>query len=629
VVHGHRTIFPVPIAQACSWDMEGIEKAARIAAQEATSEGVNWTFAPMLDIARDPRWGRVVETPGEDTYLGTMIARANVRGFQGKSLKEYNTILSCAKHFAAYGAVVAGRDYNSVDMSERMLREVYLPTYKAAIEEGAGTAMAAFNDVSGVPATANKFLLTDILRNEWNFKGFVVTDYTGIMELTCHGVAGDTAQASKIALEAGLDMDMQSGYFQNSLAKMVKNKTLDIKYINQAVKRILRMKFELGLFDNPFLYCSEEREKATIMKPEFLEASRDLARKSIVLLKNQNSLLPIDKNVKNIALIGPLADNKSEMIGSWSAAGDWKKSVSLLTGIKEKLPKANILFARGCNFNDDSTKYINEAVEMAKKADVVILAIGESAYMSGEASSRSNIDLPGVQQQLLEAVSKTGKPIVVVLMNGRPLTINWMNEHIPAILETWFLGTQAGPAIADVLFGDYNPSAKLAITFPRVLGQIPIYYSYKNTGRPYDPNNRFTTHYLDVSNEPLYPFGYGLSYTTFEYSDISLNRKQIANKDTLLVSATIKNTGKIAGEEVVQLYIRDLVASVSRPVKELKGFKKISLKPGESKLVTFPVTSSELSFYRLDMSYGTEPGKFTVFVGRNSKDVKSADFELK
>jgi beta-glucosidase len=629
VIHGHRTIFPVPLAEASSWDLEAIEKSAKVAALEASAEGLHWTFAPMCDIARDPRWGRMVEGAGEDTYLGSLIARARVRGFQGKSLKDNNTILACVKHFAAYGAAQAGRDYNSVDMSERMLREVYLPPYQAAIQEGAGSVMTSFNDLNGIPATANKFLMTEVLRNEWNFKGFVVTDYTSIMELMFHGVAGDTTQASQLALRAGVDMDMQAGFYQKALAGIVQKNPTDEKLIDEAVRRILKIKFELGLFDDPYLYCSEEREKTDLMSATNLETALEVAKKSIVLLKNQNSLLPLDKNIKTLAVIGPLADNKRELIGSWSAAGDWNKSISLLQGIKAKLPKTSVLYAKGCNFNDDSTAQIQKAFEIAKKADVIVLAIGEAAWMSGEASSRSNIDLPGVQQQLAEAVYKTGKPVVVVLMNGRPLTINWIDKNIPAILETWFLGTQTGYAIADVLFGDYNPSAKLPVTFPRSVGQIPIFYNSKNTGRPFDANNKYTSKYLDIANEPLYPFGFGLSYTTFEYSDLTLSTKEITSDDSLLVSITIKNTGKYTGTEVVQLYIRDLVASVSRPVKELKGFQKITLQSGAEKTITFKITADQLSFYQADMSYGYESGEFTVFIGGNSRDTKDANFILK
>ncbi len=629
VIHGHRTIFPVPLAEAASWDLAAIELSARVAATEAAAEGLHWTFAPMCDIARDPRWGRVVEGAGEDTYLGSLIAQARVKGFQGNDLAATNTVAACVKHFAAYGAAQAGRDYHSVDMSERMLREVYLPPYQAAIDAGAVTVMTSFNDLNGIPATANRFLMTDILRNEWNFKGFVVTDYTSIMELMFHGVAADTAQASELSILAGVDMDMQSGFYNQELENLVKTGKVTESAIDEAVKRILRVKFQLGLFENPYKYCNEELEKETLMKPEFLESARDVARKSIVLLKNENGILPINKQVKSIAVIGPFADNKRDLIGSWSAAGNWSKSVSLLEGIKAKLPEANVLYARGSNIADDSTQFFAEAVNIAKKADIVILALGEAAYMTGEAASRSSLDLPGVQMQLAQKIYETGKPIAVVLMNGRPLTINWLNEKVPAILETWFLGTQAGNAIADVLFGDYNPSGKLPITFPRAVGQIPIHYNMKNTGRPMDPNNKYSSKYLDISNEPLYPFGFGLSYTQFEYGELSLSKNEISENETLTVKISIKNTGKFKGKEVVQLYIRDLVASVSRPVKELKAFQKIELEAGESKMLEFKISTKELSFYKADMSFGYEKGEFEILIGGNSRDTKNVKFLLK
>jgi len=628
VIHGHRTIFPVPLAEAASWDLQAIQLSARIAATEAAAEGLHWTFAPMCDISRDPRWGRVVEGAGEDPFLGSLIAEARVKGFQGNDLSATNTVAACVKHFAAYGAVLAGRDYNSVDMSERMLREVYLPPYKAALDAGAVTVMSSFNDLNGIPATANKYLMTDILRNEWNFKGFVVTDYTSIMELMFHGVAQDTAQASELSINAGIDMDMQSGFYNKTLEKLVKEGKVAESLIDESVRRILKVKFQLGLFDDPYRYCNEKLEAETIMKPEFLEAAQEVARKSIVLLKNANSVLPISKEVKNIAVIGPLANNQRDMIGSWSAAGNWTKSISLLEGIKNKLLQANILYAKGCNIADDSTQFIAEAVRLAQKSDVVILALGEAAYMSGEAASRSSLDLPGVQLQLAQEIQKTGKPVVLVLMNGRPLTINWFEDNVPAILETWFLGTQAGNAIADVLFGDYNPSGKLPITFPRAVGQIPIYYSMKNTGRPLNPNDKYTSKYLDISNEPLYPFGFGLSYTTFEYGEPVLNKKEITENETLTVSIEIKNTGNYKGEEVVQLYLKDCVASVARPIKELKAFQKIVLNAGESKKVVFEISTKELSFYRADMSFGVEKGKFTIMIGTNSRDTKNVDFML-
>ncbi len=630
VVHGHRTIFPIPLGQAASWDLKAIEQADRIAAEEASAEGLHWTFAPMVDVARDPRWGRIAEGSGEDTYLGSRIAEARVMGFQGKGMGELNSVMACVKHFAAYGAPQAGREYHSVDMSERVFREVYLPPYAAAIRAGSATVMSSFNDYDGVPATASHYLLNDLLRKELKFDGFVVSDYTSVMELIPHGVAADTAAAAALALQAGLDMDMQAGFYQDALPALVQSGKISEKTIDESVRRILRKKFELGLFDDPYRYSDTLREKNTVMKPAFLEAARDLSRKSIVLLKNDKKLLPLRKDIGSLAVIGPLAHARREMIGSWSAAGDWSKSVTLLDGIKASVSgKTKVVYARGSNINDDSTNYFAEAIRVARQADVVVLAVGEAALMTGEAASRTSLDLPGVQQQLVEEIYKTGKPIVLVLMNGRPLAVTWIDEHVPAILETWFLGTQAGHAIADVLFGDYNPSGKLPATFPRSVGQVPIYYNMKNTGRPLDLNSKYTSRYIDEVNEPLYPFGFGLSYTTFTYGDLTLDRKEISSKDTLAVRVIVTNTGEREGEEVVQLYLRDLVGSVTRPVMELKGFEKIRLKPGESREVTFKLTNNHLEFFRKDLSLGSEPGKFLVFVGGNSRDVKQAEFVLK
>jgi beta-glucosidase len=632
VVHGHRTIFPIPLGEAASWDMEAIERSDRIAAEEASAEGLQWTFAPMVDIARDPRWGRIAEGAGEDTYLGSRIAEARVRGFQGKGVGELNSVMACVKHFAAYGAPQAGRDYQSVDMSERVFRDVYLPPYAAAVLAGSATAMSSFNDYDGVPATASHYLLTDVLRKDLKFNGFVVSDYTSVMELIPHGVAADTASAAAIALEAGLDMDMQAGFYEQALPALVKSGKISEALIDQSVRRILKKKFELGLFENPYRYSDTAREKSTVMKKEFLDAARDVSRKSIVLLKNSGTkkLLPLSKQTAKVAVIGPLADNKREMIGSWSAAGDYMKSVTLLEGVKAAVsPKTSVMYARGCNINDDSTKYFSEALRMARQADVVVLALGEAALMSGEAASRASLDLPGMQQRLLEEISGTGKPIVLVLMNGRPLTINWADEHVPAILETWFLGTQAGHAIADVLFGDYNPSAKLPVTFPRAVGQVPIFYNMKNTGRPMDPNNKYTSKYIDEPNTPLYPFGFGLSYTNFAYGDLMVDKAEISDKDEITASVKVTNTGDRYGDEVVQLYVRDLVGSVTRPVMELKGFQKVGLHPGETKEVSFKLTYKDLQFYRKDMSLGAEPGTFLVFAGSNSRDVKQAEFVLK
>jgi beta-glucosidase len=619
VVHGHKTIFPIPLGEAASWDLEAMEKSARVAGEEASAEGLHWAFAPMVDIARDPRWGRIMEGAGEDTYLGSLVAAARVRGLQGEGVGHLNSVAACVKHFAAYGAAQAGRDYHTVDMSERVLREVYLPPYKAAVEAGAATVMTSFNELDGTPATANKFLMNDLLRKEWGFKGFVVTDYTSIMEMLNHGNVADSADATAATINSGVDMDMQAGFFQIKLPDLVRQGKVSEETLNTAVRRVLRVKFELGLFDDPYRYSNPEHEQATIMKKEFREASRDVARKSIVLLKNKG-ILPLSKTTKTIAIIGPLGKSKVDMIGAWSAAGKGDSAVSIFEGIKAKVPSARLLYAKGCNVNDDSTKHFAEAVSVARQADVVIMSVGEAAWMSGEASSRGILDLPGAQQKLVEEIHKTGKPIVVVLSNGRPLTIPWIDKNIPVIMETWFLGTEAGHAIADVLFGDYNPSGKLPVTFPYAIGQVPIFYNMKNTGRPRDPNNKYTSKYLDIPNDPLYPFGYGLSYTTFEYGAISINNNTF--------SIRVTNTGKMTGTETAQLYIRDLVGSVTRPVKELKGFQKITLEPGQFKDIVFTLSPDDLSFYRKDMTFGPEPGKFKVFIGTNSRDVKEADFEL-
>ncbi|RAW00676.1 glycoside hydrolase family 3 N-terminal domain-containing protein [Pseudochryseolinea flava] len=629
VIHGHRTIFPIPLGETASWDTDAAYTSSRIAAVEASAEGLHWTFAPMCDIARDPRWGRMAEGAGEDTYLGVKMAEARVRGFQGNKLGDLNSVMACVKHFAAYGAVQAGRDYHTVDMSDRMLREVYLPPYKAALDAGAATVMTSFNEYDGVPASGSKFLMTDLLRNEWKFDGFVVTDYTSIMEMIPHGAAEDTASAAALAIEAGVDMDMQAGFYEAALPALVKSGKIKEHIIDAAVRRILRKKFELGLFKDPYRYSDVAREKSSVMTADHLNAARDIARKSFVLLKNDGQVLPLSKTGKRIALIGPLVNNKREMIGSWSAAGDGQKSISVLEGIRQAIPGVQINYAKGCNINDDSTRYFSEAVRAASQSDVVVMALGEAALMSGEAASRADLNLPGVQQKLFDEIKKTGKPIVVVLFSGRPLTINSLDKNADAILEVWFPGTQAGLAIADVLFGDYNPSGKLPVTFPRSVGQIPIFYSMKNTGRPMDPNQKYTSKYLDESNEPLYPFGYGLSYTTFNYGDVSLNTNEMQEGDTLVASCSVSNAGKATGEEVVQLYVRDQVGSVTRPVKELKGFQKIVLKPGESKVLTFKLSVKDLSFYRRDMTWGTEPGKFDVFIGSNSRDAKSTTFVLK
>ena len=620
VIHGYKTIFPIPLGEAASWDMEVVERAARVAAIEATAAGLNWTYAPMVDISRDPRWGRVMEGAGEDTYLGSRIAEARVRGFQGKKLGDPDAMLACVKHFAGYGASFGGRDYNTVDMSERYFRNYFLPPYEAAVRAGAATVMTSFNDYDGIPATGNKFLLTDILRKEWGFRGFVVTDYTSINEMVNHGVAADEKGAGELAINAGVDMDMQGAVYQRFLAQSVKDKKVSMLQIDEAVRRVLRLKFELGLFEDPYKFCDENRQNAQLLSAEHRAAARDVARKSIVLLKNNQDVLPLKKSTK-IALIGPLGDNKSELIGNWNGAGNADDCVSLLEGLRNA--GASATFARGCEVEGGMSKDdLAAAVALAAGADVVVVAVGEKAMMSGEAASRAEIGLPGAQSALVLELVKTGKPVVVVLMNGRPLAIPEIADNAGAILETWWLGTEAGNAIADVLFGDYNPSAKLPMSFPRSVGQVPVFYNEKSTGRPYDPNSKWTSKYIDMSNSPQWPFGFGLSYTTFQYSEPKPDKTTYKKGERLRVAVTVTNTGKRAGEEVAQLYLRDMVGSVTRPVKELKGFQKIMLEAGASKEVVFTLTEQDMSFYRHDMTFGVEPGEFEIMVGGNSSDLK-------
>lgn len=629
VIHGYKTIFPISLGEAACWDMAAIEKSARVAAEEATAAGLHWTFAPMLDIARDPRWGRVSEGAGEDTYLGSLIAEARVRGFQGKDFSTPNTLMACAKHYAAYGAAQAGRDYHTVDISERVMRDVYLPPFKAAADAGVRTFMTAFNEYDGVPCTANKFLLEQVLRKEWGFKGYVVTDYTSINEMVPHGVAANDKEAGEMAVNAGVDMDLQGAVYYNYLAQSVKEGKVNIKTIDEAVRRILRLKFELGLFDNPYKYSDEERERKVVFSKENQDAARDVARKSIVLLKNERQALPLSKSVGALAIVGPLADNKTELIGSWSAAGDYTKCVSLIEGIRAKLgDNTKILQAKGCDIEGNDRSGFDSAVLAAMSADAVIVAVGEKANMSGEAASRSQINLPGVQAELIQRLAATGKPIIVVLMNGRPLAIPEVHQQASAILETWFSGTQAGNAIADVLFGDYNPSGKLPITFPRSVGQVPVFYNMKNTGRPMDPNNKYTSKYLDIENTPLYAFGYGLSYTTFRYSAPKVSKTTFKAGETIKVSVSVTNTGSRDGEEVVQLYVRDLVGSVTRPVKELKGFQKMMIKAGETREVSFSISDENLKFYTQQMKWAAEPGVFEFMVGGSSDQVQSVKVTL-
>ena len=632
VIHGHKTMFPIPLAEACSWNMETIERSAHYSAMEAAASGLHWTFNPMVDIARDPRWGRVAEGAGEDPYLGSLIARARVRGYQGNDLSDPLTILACVKHFAAYGAAQAGRDYSTVDMSERVLRETYLPTYHAAVEAGAATVMTSFNELDGVPATGNSFLLTDILRKEWGFEGFVVTDYTSINEMVPHGIVANEAEAGELAVQAGVDMDMQGAVYYNHLAESVKKGDVSEDRIDESVRCILRAKYQLGLFDDPYRYSDTTRERQVVFSDEMMQHARRAGRESIVLLKNDTvqgqPLLPMAHTVKRIALIGPLADNPTAMLGTWHAAGDDTRVITLRQGLQEALPEATIRYAAGADFTGQDTSGFAQARQLAQEADLVIMAVGENDQQSGEAASRADLNLPGAQQALVEAMYHTGKPLVVVMMAGRPLTIPWMAEHVPAIVCAWHLGTMAGPAIADVLTGAYNPSGKLAMTFPRSVGQIPIFYSMKNTGRPFDANNKYTSKYLDMSNEPLYPFGYGLSYTTFEYADLDIDKEKISMDEELTVSLEVRNTGSRAGEEVVQLYIHDQVGSVTRPVKELKGFQKIALEAGQSQEVRFVITPQDLAFYTRDMSFRPEPGRFTLMVGPHSSELQEVAFEL-
>ena len=631
VIHGFKTIFPIPLGMASSWDMKAIENAARIAAKEAAASGINWTFAPMVDISRDPRWGRIAESPGEDTYLSCEIAKASVRGFQGNNLSNSLTIAACVKHFAAYGAAQAGRDYNTVDISERVLRDVYLPPFKAAVEAGVASLMTSFNEVDGIPASGNSFLLKNILRDEWGFKGMVVTDYTSIKEMIKHGVVANLGDAAALALNAGVDMDMMSTAYVGHVKLLLKNGRISEEKINNAVRNVLTMKFKLGLFDNPYLYCNEQRDKELINSKEHLQSAYDMAVKSMVLLKNKNQLLPLPHG-KRIAVIGTLANSQKDLLGTWHAQGDWDSIETVLKSIIRNNGNSHVEYAKGCGVNDADKSGFAEAVAIANKSDIVVMVLGETESMSGEASSRSNINMPGVQTELLQLIKKTGKPIVMVLMNGRPLALEKEVVMSDAILEAWHPGTEGGKAIGDMLFGKLNPSGKLTVTFPRNLGQVPIHYNIKNTGRPIDPenpNDSFVSKYIDCPNDPLYPFGYGLSYTDFNYSKVILTKNEIKSGESLKASVTISNTGNFDGEEIVQLYIRDLIGSVTRPLKELKGFKKIFLKKGENRKVVFTVIEDDLIFLRRDMTWGTEPGKFEIFIGPNSRDVGKANFTLK
>lgn len=623
-----------------------IQRTAAAAADEASADGINWTFSPMVDIARDPRWGRVSEGAGEDPYLGSCIAEAMVHGYQGQDYKKANTVLSCIKHFALYGAAEAGRDYNTVDMSPVKMFNEYMPPYKAGIDAGAATVMTSFNEVNGVPMTGNKWLVTDILRKMWGFNGLVVSDYTAVTEMMVHGV-GDDVKVTELALAAGIDMDMVSELFSKHGVALVNAGKISPEQIDAACRRVLEAKYILGLFDDPYRYISNERCQQQMMTADKLALSKEAAIKSMVLLKNENQTLPLKAESK-IAFIGPLVNDKRNLIGNWSGAGDWEKATSIREALETKFGASKFLYARGCNLIDDMkiieklnndkgmitldegspSKLIADAVETAKQSDVVVAVLGEPFGMSGEAACRSDIGLFKTQIELLKALKQVGKPIVLVLMNGRPLTLPWEDEQMDAILETWFAGTRAGTAIVDVLFGDANPSGRLTMSFPRNVGQIPIYYNAKNTGRPFDEKDKYRSKYLDVPNTPLYPFGFGLSYTSFDYGETSLSSTALKPGENITISTTVTNTGKRAGVETVQLYIRDPVGAITRPVKELKGFRQVSLNPGETKTVFFKLTSKDLSFYNEKLEYQAEPGDFEVFVGSNSRDVKKAKFSF-
>src|SRR5215216_436005 len=627
VIHGYRTIFPIPLAEASSFDPALAERSTAVAAQEANNVGLRWTFAPMVDIARDPRWGRITEGAGEDPYLGAAFARARVRGFQGSDYGAPDKILACAKHFVAYGAAEGGRDYNTTDLSENTLREIYLPPFKAAVEAGVGTLMSSFNAINGVPASANAFTLTKVLRQEWKFDGFVVSDYTSVKELINHGLVGSEEEAAAAALNAGVDMEMVSRSYNTFGPQLLKENILTQATIDEAVRRILRIKFRLGLFDRP--YTDETREPFSLLRPESIRLAREIAGRSMVLLKNDRETLPLNKNVGSIAVIGPLADDRRAPLGWWAGDGKEENTVTPLAGIKAKVSaQTKVGYAKGCDVKDESTAGFQEAINLAKQSDVAVVFVGELAEMVGEAASRSSLDLPGRQLELVQAIQATGKPTILVLVNGRPLTIGWIVNNVPAILESWMGGSQSGNAIADILFGDVNPSGKLPVTFPRTVGQVPMYYNYMNTGRPPDAENRYTSKYIDSPWTPLFPFGYGLSYTTFKISNLQLSAPRIPANGKLTVSVEVENTGKRTGDEVVQLYIRDLVASMTRPVKELKGFQRVTLQPGEKRRVEFVLAQEHLGFWNREMRYVVEPGEFRVMVGANSAELIEAKFEV-
>lgn len=642
VIHGYKTLSPIPLAEAASWDLEAIKKAAQVAADEASASGINWTFGPNVDISRDARWGRVMEGAGEDPYLGSKIAVARVKGFQGEDLSAINTIAACAKHFAAYGFAESGRDYNTVDIGNSTLYNTVLPPFKAANDAGVRTMMNSFNILNGVPATGNSFLQRDILKGKWKFDGFVISDWASVREMITHGFAKDGAEATLKAVKAGSDMDMESNLYVYELTKLVNEGKIDVALVDDAVRRILRVKFELGLFDNPYKYLDEKREKATIGSKANHEAVLDVAKKSIVLLKNEGNLLPLKKSGQKIALIGVLANDKNSPLGSWRIASEDNTAVSVLEGM-QKYKDNKLTYEKGSDLTVGKTTFLDELVfnttdksgfeaakNAAKNADVVVMVLGEHGFQSGEGRSRTNLDLPGNQQELLEEIYKVNKNIVLVLNNGRPLTIPWASENIPAIVEAWHLGTETGNALAQVLYGDYNPSGKLPMSFPRNVGQVPIYYNQHSTGRPIDSDkNVFWSHYSDVEKTPLFPFGFGLSYTTFDYSNLKVSKTTFAKGEPVKVTVEVKNTGNYDGKEVVQLYIRDVSGSLSRPIKELKGFELVNFKKGESKTISFTLTDKELGFYDNDGNYLVEPGTFKIFVGTNSNDVLETEFELK
>jgi len=620
VIHGFKTVFPIPLGIASTWEPELARQTASVAAAEASSEGIRWTFAPMVDVARDPRWGRIAEGAGEDPYLGSAMARAYVKGFQGNDLSKPGTLVACAKHYVAYGGAEGGRDYNTVDVSERTLRDVYLPPFEAAVKAGVGTLMSAFNDLGGVPASCNSFTLTSILRGEWGFEGFVVSDWNSIRELINHGVAATQSEAAKKALEAGVDMDMVGNVYQTCLVQLVKDGEVSEKTLDTAVRRILRIKFELGLFEHPYVELG--MSSRIIKRKEHLDLALEAARKSMVLLKNEGNLLPLKKDLEKIAIIGPLADNQLDLLGCWSFTGEPEDVVTVLEGIKRKVsPKTRILYSKGCDLEGTAKMEFEDAAKKAKEVDVAVLVVGEGRFITGEASSRSTLDVPGVQDDLIKTIFETGVPLVMVLVNGRPLSISWAAEHVPAILEAWHPGIQGGNAVADILFGDYNPAGRLPVTFPRTVGQVPIYYNCKNTGRPAS-SERWTTKYIDLPVTPLFPFGHGLSYTNFEYSNLRINPETIRVNGKVKVMVDVQNVGARKGDEVVQLYIRDIVGSVTRPVKELKGFKRITLEPSEKRTVEFMLGPDELSFTNIDMKRIVEPGTINVMIGKSSEVIQ-------